>query len=290
MSIPQGVIVRKLLGLCCSPYLSGLHGSVAEERGARDEPMRLSVSVSLLAAAMLFAGGCVAPLPPAKTSPLNESAKAERPVWHVGERWHYKFLHLAQPPWRIDQVVRQEGDGYVIAYTLPGRSVWDQKTVLSIEPDYSGAEDHLTHALALTRGLRRGGPGEYTPPFEWYRWPLEVGKRWTADGIFKTTPPIHALPHQRRDPDQYRVTFAVEAYEEITVPAGRFKAFKIRAQISGVPPLGQLFHDDYVQWYAPAVKRYVRFEFPVGIDRGFAPPEISIRGWELEQFEPAPPQ
>lgn len=245
-----------------------------------------------LAAAMLLVSGCVAPLPPPKTSPVHETANAERPVWNVGDRWKYRSLHPAQHALRTDQVVRKAGDDYVIAYALAGYAR-PQGTVLAIEPD-DRAEDHVTPTLALDKGARAHGVGQYTPAFEWYRWPLEVGKRWTADGTLRITPSSSALlrpPGARRpDEERYRVTFAVEAHEEITVPAGRFKAFKIRARISGVASLGHLFHDDYVQWYAPAVKRYVRFEFPVGIDRGFAPPEISIRGWELLEFEPARPQ
>lgn len=245
-----------------------------------------SVSYVWPAAAMLLVSGCVAPLPPPKTSPVHDAAKAERPVWHVGDRWSYRSLHPAQPALRDDLVVRKAGDDYVVAYALAGHGR-AQKTVLAIEPD-DRAEDHVTQTLALDKGSRAHGVGQYTPPFEWYRWPLEVGQRWTVEGILRITPSSSALlrpPAARRpDVERYRVTFAVEAHEEITVPAGRFKAFKIRARF------GQLFHDDYVQWYAPAVKRYVRFEFPVGIDRGFAPPEISIRGWELLRFEPASPR
>jgi hypothetical protein len=181
---------------------------------------------------------------------------------------------------RIDQVIRKEGDGYVIAYTHQP-AARGSRVVLAIEPD-TGSEDHLTHTLALERRIGKNSVAQYTPPFEWYRWPLEVGKRWTADSSFRIAPPRYPL-RGSLDVERYRVTFTVEAYEEITVPSGRFNAFKIRARIGG-----PFFHDDYVQWYAPAVKRYVRFEFPVVTDRGFAPPEISIRGWELMQFEPAP--
>ena len=240
----------------------------------------------LQAGAMLLVSGCVAPLPPPKTSPIHGAAKAERPVWHVGDRWEYRSLHPAQPAMRTDQVVRKAGDDYVIRYALAGYAR-PQKIVLAIEPD-DRAEDHVTPTLALDKGSRAHGVVQYTPPFEWYRWPLEVGQRWTVDGTFRS--PSRSALVRTPEVEQYRVTFAVEAHEEITVPAGRFKAFKIRARISGGPPLGRLFHDDFVQWYSPAVKRYVRFEFPVGVDRGFAPPEISIRGWELLEFEPARPR
>jgi len=248
--------------------------------------MSLSVPLLFSLAAMLLVSACtVVPLSPPKTSTLSAAEKAERPDWRVGNRWRYRSLHPAQPALRIDQVIRKEGDGYVIAYTHQP-AARGSRVVLAMEPD-SGSEDHLTHTLALERRTGNNTVAQYTPPFEWYRWPLEVGKRWTADSTVKIIPPRYPLLGSL-DVDRYRVTFTIEAYEEITVPAGRFNAFKIRAQIFGVPPLGQFFHDDFLQWYAPVVKRYVRFEFPVAIDRGFAPPEISMRGWELMQFEPAP--
>jgi hypothetical protein len=74
----------------------------------------------------------------------------------------------------------------------------------------------------------------YDPPFG-YDWPLMVGKTWTKS--YKMT--VHA--NQRVFP--FDATFKVEAYEDVTVPAGTFKAFKI----SQVTTAGA--EDTY--WFAP---------------------------------------
>ncbi len=74
----------------------------------------------------------------------------------------------------------------------------------------------------------------WEPPVEW-QYPLKVGKSWTR----KYNMTIHAA----------KQTFAVEdaqtieAYEDLTVPAGTFKAWRVRTTDN----LG----NDNVQWYAP---------------------------------------
>lgn len=236
--------------------------------------MRPWSPLSLVGTVLLAISACAVtrPLPPAKVEPVFDAARADRPIWRIGDRWTYKSLHLAQPDWRIDQVVRVEADHYVIGYWLPGAD----------HPRRVG-EDRLTHTLAVVRETRSAHTIDYSPPLEWYRWPLEIRKKWTVEvAIF-----IQAGPQKIT---RNLVSFDVEAYEEITVPAGTFKAFKIRALVSGFPPLGQFFHDEHLRWYAPAVKNFVRVEFPVVRDRVFLPPEVSVRGWELMQFEPERPK
>jgi hypothetical protein len=58
-------------------------------------------------------------------------------------------------------------------------------------------------------------------PAAGWPWPLEAGKTWTV----KTTLTLHG-------PNQVvplEITSAVEAYEDVTIPAGTFKAFRVRS-------------------------------------------------------------
>jgi hypothetical protein len=81
----------------------------------------------------------------------------------------------------------------------------------------------------------------WDPPLNW-EWPLEVGKTWTREQ--RVT--IHAA--KRTIP--YTITQKVEAYEDVTVPAGTFKAFKL----STVTSLG----DENVVWFSPAHGVFVK--------------------------------
>jgi hypothetical protein len=58
----------------------------------------------------------------------------------------------------------------------------------------------------------------YDPPFT-YNYPLVVGKTWTTSYRVTVISTKQAFP--------FDATFKVEAYEDVTVPAGTFKAFKI---------------------------------------------------------------
>lgn len=57
----------------------------------------------------------------------------------------------------------------------------------------------------------------YDPPLG-YEWPLEVGKTWTQD-ITLTVGAATKVP--------MKAVWTVEAYEDVTVPAGTFKAWRV---------------------------------------------------------------
>ena len=81
----------------------------------------------------------------------------------------------------------------------------------------------------------------WNPPVGWM-WPLEVGKTWTR----KSTLTIHAA---KRSVD-YEYTQTVEAHEELTVPAGTYKTFRVRSSDT----LG----NENVQWWSPDLGLFVK--------------------------------
>lgn len=86
-----------------------------------------------------------------------------------------------------------------------------------------------------------------TPILTWdppvgYQLPLEVGKTWTR----KFTLTIHAAKQTIPVED----TQTLEAYEDVTVPAGTFKAWRVRT----IDNLG----NENLQWYAPDLGVFVK--------------------------------
>jgi hypothetical protein len=73
----------------------------------------------------------------------------------------------------------------------------------------------------------------YDPPLG-YDYPLVVGKTWTKSYRMTVIPKNQVFP--------FDATFKVEAYEDVTVPAGTFKAFKISFSSIGSQDL---------YWFAP---------------------------------------
>jgi hypothetical protein len=81
----------------------------------------------------------------------------------------------------------------------------------------------------------------WDPPLSW-DWPLEVGKTWTRK--YRVT--IHAT--KRTIP--YEVTQVVAAYEDVVVPAGTFKAFKVTSSDT----LG----NENVTWFSSELGLFVK--------------------------------
>ena len=77
------------------------------------------------------------------------------------------------------------------------------------------------------------------PPHPWFVWPLEVGKRWTYQGVWEEPGATRDLSNK----------FAVVAVETVEVPAGRFEALKV------VRETATRDLDEY--WYAPAARWHV---------------------------------
>jgi len=75
-----------------------------------------------------------------------------------------------------------------------------------------------------------------------WQWPLNVGKTWTRDRTITF--------HAKKQTIPYQQTYKVEAYEDVTVPAGTFKTFKVRISST----LGQ----ENVVWFEPKVGIFVK--------------------------------
>ena len=153
---------------------------------------------------------------------------SERPRWTAGDSWTYS------------------GKGGEGAYTITRRvlreGIFEGHEAYEVEAGDSRYwyTKQLGYLARVTDGrtVRRA-----TPPEDW-RWPLQVGKSWSATVTWTDGP---------AQDQRFVLTsvWAVEAYEEVKTPAGTFKAFKVsRREIeSGA---SQEF------WYSPAVRGWVK--------------------------------
>jgi hypothetical protein len=90
------------------------------------------------------------------------------------------------------------------------------------------------------------GPND-TPILSWdpplgYNWPLEVGKTWTKS--------YRVTIHPRNQTIPFETTFKVESYEDVTVPAGTFKVFKISNSTT--------VSTEGIQWFSPELGVFVK--------------------------------
>lgn len=88
----------------------------------------------------------------------------------------------------------------------------------------------------------------FQPDEENFLWPLWVGETWQP--AFNELNPRASLNFLAEAP-----IHKVEAYEEITVPAGTFRTFRIRTSP------GWLYSSTVVDWYAPDIGLIVKRNF-----------------------------
>ncbi|GAB4152866.1 MAG: hypothetical protein Fur0037_21690 [Planctomycetota bacterium] len=163
-------------------------------------------------------------------SPPKGAELFERPTWRVGDR----VVLLRGGRQRLEQVVvAATGSGYELADQTGSRMFRDLDLATLGESPGEGLP--LTHRLA--------------PKDVRYHWPLWVGKRWKC----------HYLDQSARGSMPFVVGYAVEAVDEISVPAGTFRCLRIvRTSERATEDGADWFQGTMVIWYAPDIGIEVR--------------------------------
>lgn len=156
---------------------------------------------------------------------LHAEATAERPQYADGDRWVYSRNGEREE----QEFVKYESGSYVIKRKLRDRTVF---RVYSSEGN-------------MTKEVDEGGRvlREYVKELPHFRFPLRVGKKWYEtyySGAIRRT-----------------VRAEVTAYETITVPAGKFWAFKLEVINQRTDRERPAYE---TLWYTPEVKRLVKYQ------------------------------
>jgi len=148
--------------------------------------------------------------------------RAERPTYSVGDKW---ILQTG-----LYELIRIENDLYIFAAE-------------------GGREIHLSRDLSIAKMLRGDGAvlGFDPPPSP--AWPLEVGKSGSISSYWRT--PQNPLG------GRISIEWKVEAYEDVQVSAGTFKAFRIVYSFQ-VGPSARREWREFSVWYAPEARQIVK--------------------------------
>jgi len=168
-----------------------------------------------------------------------QKPRAERPTYSLGEKWIRSD--------GVYDLIRIEKDLYIFAAE-------------------GSREIHLTKDLVVAK-VSRGGSVEWEfYPLPTLKWPLEVGKWGKSSGMWRVSTlflgaTFTSIPAQ--------FTWSIDAYEDVEVAAGTFKAFRISLIMKselGVGGTGSTLGTqgykqwELVTWYAPEVRQFVKAE------------------------------
>jgi len=200
------------------------------------------LAVAVLLVAMIAAGiAC------------DKAKEGELPTLKVGDQWVYEMV--------------SEGVEYAVTWEVTDEDVIEGKDCYVIEwhfdPAFGGIFDSLTEKRdrATYFSLRTQMTGtmmglsaiadlqfSYTFP-EAAPWPLEVGKEIKV--IRTETSTTTMMGETKTETETETSTQKVERMEEITVPAGTFKCFKI-------VKYDETGEKIYTSWHSDKVKTYVK--------------------------------
>ncbi len=164
--------------------------------------------------------------------PPGSGPRAERPTYTQGDRWIRSD--------GVFELIRVENDLYVFA----------------AEQD---SELHLTRDLAIAKMVfNRTTVWQFTPAPR-LDWPLAVGRQGATRGEIKFSVGA-VIPGELR--------WTVDAHEDVEVPAGKFKAFRIAFTAHSLAPTSNITAGryspwlaskwEYRLWYAPEVRQFVK--------------------------------
>jgi len=143
----------------------------------------------------------------------------------------------------VARFVNQTGASATITYTVLGEGTYEGKSVYRVS---GGIDTHLYDKATgnMVAILRMGKEANVFEPHEGtFSWPLYLGKSWTAS--------YTAHDRQRgMSIGPVKVEYRVAAYEDVVVPAGSWKAFRIESE-SGSSAFSTI-------WYAPEISLIVK--------------------------------
>lgn len=172
--------------------------------------------------------------------------QAERPDWKVGDEWVYKVTEVndGNKVSEYQHEIEKIDDGKIMIR----RSEKNAEGVM-VSGSLNTYNADMNYVTVEGKGVTS------TPSSQSLQWPLQPGKKYPVEFSYVNT------ENSRKGSTDMKSE--VSELQDITVPAGTFKAYKISSQgfwtrrdseYSGSGKEAQTI------WYAPEVKRWVKWE------------------------------
>jgi hypothetical protein len=181
------------------------------------------------------------------------------PEVKVGDRWTYRRMNY--------RMGRPAG-----VYEI--RVVFAERGVIQVVGTGKGSDREIDTTYTAEWNAVSTRNRIFVPHTGWFRFPLRVGS--VHEAVFDSRMPKKGDAHSRQ-----QRTVRVLGWEDVVVPAGRFRALKIESagqyQRLDKPVAGRARN---LVWYVPEVKRWVKLELEITTDRGL----VEHSGEELVRF------
>jgi hypothetical protein len=182
--------------------------------------------------------------------------KVESPVWKVGDKWTYKTDTGIE--W-TNEVIGDEKGLFIIASRDKLILSYDKKDMSCVKAVRGKKEDK--EETGRLKNL--------------YNFPLFSGKNWTSRYSFYN--PSYNMNNN------ILAEYSVIGVDDVEVPAGKFKAFKVMVKLSITelnPPQRQL-SGAYYYWWAPDARGLIKYE----TDKSDIWERAKFRKYELVSFD-----
>ena len=173
---------------------------------------------------------------------LGSAAHADgvdRPDVHVGDRWS----------WQHTNALANERD-----YTVIHDVVEIGDSEIKVRERIKGKSGSAIAVFTREWNPVDVSSARYDPDLHEYAFPLQAGKTWSASA--------DKMLFSNGKHGKFTLKGEVSGAEKITVPAGTFDTLKIVLHIDAVSTDEDANIGNTVEtiWYAPAVKRYVKYQ------------------------------
>jgi hypothetical protein len=194
---------------------------------------------------------------------LFAQEKVDAPVWNVGDKWTFSNKGTIE-------VVNADQNSYTLKFSddICVAETWGFNTIVfeksTLNKIYYLEGDKRKK---YTKGRRRI-----------FNFPLSPGKQWKD--AFRSTPLV-SIASDKGELEYYG-HFKVLGWEDIEVPAGKFRALKLDATVGHkagkrVGP----YKSTSLYWYSPDVKYFVKCQYDPNTEATF----WEIVSWELTAFK-----
>lgn len=177
---------------------------------------------------------------PVPLSPKGREEAALEPRVQIGDRWVLRSEDMNNPKWSntTERKVLQTSETQMVVSSRNTQSNYTRTLV-------------FTPSWNLMQSREPDGKGyDYSPPLKYFDFPLFSGKKWTAE--------VEEMPIGGRPIRMHQMSAVVEGWEDVTVPAGTFRALKIVLRVKALEESVVTRNSEDVSWYVPKVKRSVK--------------------------------